>query len=92
VVLFGEWLPPAAVEALDREPGPQCGLVFSVGTSSRFPYISGLILEARARGISCVEINPEPTELSPYADTCLRLGAEAALTQIWEAVQARRAG
>ena len=81
-------LDPAEVGQVEIEPrqigeaadalaaGPD--LVFSVGTSSVFPYISQPVRAARADGVPTVEINPGRTEVSAVVD--LRLRATAAAT------------
>jgi NAD-dependent deacetylase len=92
VVLFGEMLGSNTVARLNAEPSPTCDLVFTIGTSSLFPYISGIVLAARARGIRTVEINPDESEVSQAVDIRLRLGAEKALTAIWDVFLERRGG
>ncbi len=82
VVLFGELLPEAAVTTLYGELDRGFDLVFSVGTSSLFPYISEPMLRARMAGKPTVEINPVETEVSDLADHVLRMGAAEALTRI----------
>jgi len=65
VVLFEELLPEAALSHAERELGLGFDMVFSVGTTSAFPYICQPVLEAARRGAATVEINPEPTPLAP---------------------------
>lgn len=87
VVLFGELLPEATVATLYRELDRGFDLVFSVGTSSLFPYISEPLYRARMAGRPTVEINPLETEVSELADYALRMGAAEALTRIRESYQ-----
>jgi hypothetical protein len=47
VVLFEELLPPGKVAVMEREFTRGFDLVFSIGTSSLFPYITAPVLEAR---------------------------------------------
>jgi NAD-dependent deacetylase len=87
VVLFGEALPHEEVARLMDELQRGFDLVFSVGTTSVFPYISGPVLEARARGVPTIEINPGWTEVSPVVSIRVAERAAVALDEIW-----RRAG
>ena len=79
VVLFGELLPPDKVDVMHRELEKGFDVVFSIGTTSLFPYISRPVLEAKARGKPTVEINPSETVLSTEVDAKLPLGAVDAL-------------
>jgi NAD-dependent deacetylase len=87
-VLFGEALPEAAVETLQRELRRGFDLVFSVGTTSVFPYIAAPVLDARRRGRPAVEINPGLTEVSEVVSHRLALGAADALSALVEALDA----
>ncbi|HYO59573.1 Sir2 family NAD-dependent protein deacetylase [Archangium sp.] len=57
-VLFEELLPQEKVALMQRELARGFDLVFSIGTSSLFPYITGPVVEAAARQRPTVEINP----------------------------------
>ena len=83
VVLFGEQLPGDVVEKFYAELDAGFDIVFSVGTTSSFPYIAGPIEMARRRGWFSVEINPAPTRVSSLVDVKISLGAAAALDAIW---------
>lgn len=85
VVLFGEQLPTDAVAALRRESARGFDVVFSVGTTSVFPYIAGPVLDAHHRGKPSVEINPGDTDVSEFVSVKLPLRAAAALDAIWAA-------
>ena len=87
VVLFGEMLPRAAVERLEEELRLGFDAVFSVGTTSVFPYVAAPVLMARARGAWTVEVNPGETEVSHVVDVRLRCGAAAALAAVLAALQ-----
>ncbi len=84
VVLFGETLPTAAmdrfIDALERG----FDMVFSVGTSSAFPYIAQPVVWAIQSGIPTVEINPGETVLSRIVDHRLPIGAAAAMTGLMQ--------
>lgn len=86
IVLFGETLPAFAVETLYRELEQGFDLVFSVGTSSAFPYITQPVLLAKRQGIPTVEINPGHTHLSDLVDYKFTAGAAESLNQLWEHV------
>ncbi|MBS1189482.1 MAG: NAD-dependent deacylase [Rhodocyclaceae bacterium] len=79
VVLFGEALPEAAMERFLAEFDAGFDLVFSIGTSSVFPYIAQPVVWAAQAGIPTVEINPARTVLSDIVDYRLPLGAAAAM-------------
>ena len=83
VVLFGEMLDPAKVDTLQRELMRGFDLVFSVGTSSLFPYIQAPVEEAAREGIPSVEINPGDTEVSRLATYRLRAGAADTLDALY---------
>ncbi len=76
VVLFGEALPQEALDRLDAELNQGFDLVFSIGTSSLFPYIVEPVILAAEAGIPTVEINPEETEISHVVE--YRLAGNAA--------------
>ncbi|MDD9892512.1 MAG: NAD-dependent deacylase [Gammaproteobacteria bacterium] len=68
VVLFGEMLPSDALDKLYAELNKGFDLVFSVGTSSVFPYIVQPVLDAARQGIPTVEVNPSNTDISKLVD------------------------
>lgn len=82
VVLFGEALPLAAVEHLLARLDEGVDLVFSIGTTSVFPYIAEPVLAALRHGVPTVEINPGKSRVSDWVDYRLRLGAAAAMAEI----------
>ena len=84
VVLFGEQLPVAVVEKFYTELDAGFDAVFSVGTTSSFPYIAGPVEVARRRGWFTVEINPGQTRVSSLVDVKIALGAAVALDAIWQ--------
>jgi NAD-dependent deacetylase len=67
VVWFGEDLPHSALQA-SFTAARTCDLFFSVGTSGLVQPAARLPLEAAASGAIVVEVNPQPTPLSPYMD------------------------
>ena len=89
VVLFGELLPEPALAELDRQIARGFDLVFSVGTSSLFPYVAWPVVEARQRGIPTVEINPGESSVSDVVEHRIRMGAKEAMEGIWKALGPR---
>lgn len=83
VVLFEESLPEEALLRLRRELDVGFGAIFSIGTSSVFPYIQEPVISARRMGVPTVEINPSETMLSGFVDYRLPMGAAAAMDEIW---------
>jgi len=79
VVLFGEMLPEEAVERLETELARGFDIVFSVGTTSVFPYIAAPIYRVNRAGGVTVEINPGESEVSHDVQHRLRRGAADAL-------------
>lgn len=84
VVLFGEALPRAALARLQAVLDEGFDLVFSIGTTSVFPYIAQPFMLARRLGALAIEINPGDTEVSAYASLRWRCGAAQALTALWQ--------
>jgi NAD-dependent deacetylase len=84
VVWFGEPLPEEAV-TVSFEAARAADLVLVVGTSSLVYPAAALPQVGRAGGAFVVEINPEPTPLTPLADVSLRGTAAALVPAIVEA-------
>ena len=82
VVLFGEALPERELDNFIEALQEGFDIVFSIGTSSVFPYITQPVVFAAGSGIPTVEINPAETQLSEIVDYYLPLGAAAAMTAI----------
>lgn len=82
VVLFGEALPEGAIQRLVETLDAGVDLVFSIGTTSVFPYIAEPVLWARQQGVPTVEINPGETRVSDYVDYRLRMGAADAMERL----------
>jgi NAD-dependent deacetylase len=87
VVLFGEALPRAAIEHLECALGEGFDLVFSIGTSSVFPYIVEPVVWASSVGIPCVEINPGETTVSAIVDFAIKDGAAFAMSRLWQTLE-----
>lgn len=71
VVWFGESLDADIIHAA-FEQSRRCDLMFVVGTSAVVQPAASLPLTAAQAGATIVEINPEETPLTPYADVSLR--------------------
>jgi NAD-dependent deacetylase len=84
VVLFGESLPEEPLEQFIDAFQAGFDIVFTIGTSSIFPYITQPVVLAAGSGIPTVEINPARTMLSGIVNYYLPLGAAEAMTAILE--------
>ena len=87
VVLFGEVLPSHAIQHLYAELDQGFDLVFSIGTTSVFPYIAGPVVQASQMGVPTVEINPTDTHVTRFVDYKLASGAAASLRAIQQALR-----
>ena len=88
VVLFGEALPQQPVQRLIATLETGVDLVFSIGTTSVFPYIAEPVFDALRRGVPTVEINPGESRISDAVDFRLRVGAAAAMSEIRRRLEA----
>jgi NAD-dependent deacetylase len=84
VVLFGEELPEMKMARLSSEVQAGFDVVFSIGTTSLFPYIAAPVLLAREAGIPTVEINPESTAVTRRVEHKIAGGAAETLDRIWQ--------
>jgi NAD-dependent deacetylase len=89
VVLFGEALPLPELARLEEETAKGFDLVFTVGTTSVFPYIAEPVERAARRGTPTVEINPGTSRVSHLVSVRLALGAARALDAIWRCYRNR---
>lgn len=87
IVLFGEVLPPNVTEGLGRFSMMNFEMIFVVGSTAVFPYISCPVMEAAGRGIPTVEVNPVETEISQVTRYQLRMGAADAMMAIDDATR-----
>lgn len=86
VVLFGEMLPLDRARILQEQLMRGFDAVFSIGTTSVFPYIAEPVIDARRRGALTVEINPGTSEVSHIVNHRLRTGAAAAMDAVVRAL------
>ena len=77
VVWFGEPIERAVAAAADA--ASDCDLFLSIGTSSVVYPAAGLLAQARRRGATTVEINPDATPSTSSVDFVIRMPAEEAL-------------
>jgi len=83
VVWFGESLPQAALDSAEAAASA-CNLMLVVGTSGVVYPAAGLALTAHQSGARVIIVNPEPTDLDPVADACLREPAAQCLPCLLE--------
>ncbi len=89
VVLFGEQLPVDRCERLMNEWRTPFDIVFSIGTTNVFPYISQPVMYAKHNGIPTVEINPGITQVSDVVDYRFSAGAAETLDRLWTEYRTR---
>jgi len=82
VVLFGEMLPVGAMLRA-RDKAEACDVCFVVGTSALVYPANELPVIAKRAGAFVVEINPEPTVLTPICDVSIRANSSGALPRIF---------
>ena len=87
IVLFGEEVSSEKLATFWREFSRGFDVVFSVGTSSLFDYITVPIELAHAAGIPTVEINPECTPVSHLMDIKISGSAAEVLDDLWDRYQ-----
>lgn len=83
VVLFGEVLPRDTLERFYDQLQAGFDAVFSIGTTSVFPYIAGPVEMAYRSGWATIEINPATTAVSHLVDVKLPMRAAEAMDAIW---------
>ncbi|MFC1485455.1 NAD-dependent deacetylase [Candidatus Latescibacterota bacterium] len=83
VVLFGEPLPLDRIDMIMDEWREDFDIVFSVGTTSVFPYITQPVAYAKTNDIPTVEINPGDTPVTPLVDFKIPAGAAETLDVLW---------
>jgi NAD-dependent deacetylase len=89
VVQFGEPIPPDVLRACYAEV-EQTDCMLVVGTSATVYPAAELPLEVLRRGGSLIELNPEPSELTPVAKVSLRGSAATVLGRLAERAGALR--
>ncbi len=84
VVLFGELLSRQKVQRLFDELNRGFDVVFSIGTTSVFPYIAEPVRFAAQLHSTTVEINPDVSRVTHLVDIKLAMRATPALDAIWQ--------
>jgi NAD-dependent deacetylase len=87
VVWFGETLPADVLRGA-WTAASRAALMLVVGTSALVQPAASLPLLAQENGATLIEVNPDETPLSPYADQHLRGPASAILPDWWRRFQA----
>jgi NAD-dependent deacetylase len=77
-------LPVSKLQKLFEELHRSFDVVFTIGTSSVFPYIAEPIQRAKAEGWATVEINPGISAVSHLVDVRLAMRAAPAMDAIWQ--------
>jgi NAD-dependent deacetylase len=85
VVLFGEQLPRTQLATYQTEIPRGFDLIFSIGTTSIFPYIANPVLDAYHFRKPSVEINPGETDVTEFVTVRVARRAAEALDLIWSA-------
>jgi len=86
VVLFGDLLPQDAWMQAQREAS-LCQLLLVIGTSGLVHPAADIPLLAKRSGATLIEINPQPTSLTPHADLFLAGKAGQVLKELMGQVQ-----
>lgn len=89
-VMFGEPIPVRALLRCEEESA-QADCFLAVGTSALVYPAAGFPIEAARSGHPLIEVNPEPTPLTPLAEVVIRAPSGVALPAIVEAVRERLA-
>ena len=84
-VMFGEAIPPGVLQAC-LEATEACDCMLLVGTSGTVNPAARLPLIAREHGALLIEINPEPTVLTPACDLVLNGTADNLLPKLLHSI------
>jgi len=87
VVLFSEILPYEKCDLITKVWEQGFDSIFSVGTTSVFPYISQPVILGKQAGIPTIEINPGTTGVSHKVDIKINGKAAETLDVIWDLYQ-----
>ncbi len=83
IVLFDEYLSKHKSAHLENELQRGFDLVFSIGTTSVFPYIAQPVVLAHYSNVPIIEINPVETRVSEICDIKFASTAAKTLNAIW---------
>ncbi len=87
-IFFGEMIPHAALTESDRL-ARSCNLMIVVGTTGEIYPAAQLPLIARQNGATLIEINPDPSLVTPFADVFLPMKATEAGIRLTDALGLR---
>jgi NAD-dependent deacetylase len=87
VVWFGEMLPVEALEAAS-DAASTCDVIFSIGTSAEVYPAAGLPVEAKRNGAMFIEVNPNDTAITRFADVKISAPSGEALPALLQAMTA----
>lgn len=90
IELFGEHHLSSSPETFKVLDNAAIDLIFLIGTSRDYPYITRPVHKARSVNKPIVEINPAETALSEIADYHIRSTAADTLDQLWNICDKRR--
>ena len=90
-VMFGEPIPPEALERCARETR-RADCFMTIGTSAVVYPAAGYPIDATRRGVPLIEINPEETPLTPLAVVVVRASSGKALPALIDRLRAHREG
>lgn len=91
VVWFGEMLDPRHLD-LAFDAIEACDAMLVVGTSGLVYPAAGFPESAKRAGKTVIEVNPEPTPVTAFADVSIPSGARDALVHLARRIAAVRAG
>ena len=89
VVWFGELLPMDAYGAAEKA-ARRCDLFVLVGTSGVVYPAASIPFSAKTAGAYLLEVNPEETELTPYADGVIRAPATKGVPLLVDTIKHQR--
>ena len=90
IELFGEHHMSSSEETFRVLDNTPIDLIFLIGTSRDYPYITKPLYRAKRLKVPIVEINPAETLLSEIADYHIRSTAAETLDKLWSICQKRR--
>jgi NAD-dependent deacetylase len=89
VVWFGEMLPARVIDDA-MGAANRAEIFFSIGTSAIVHPAAGLPVMAKRAGATLVEVNPEPTPVTPMADFAFQEPSGQFMPRLVEAFETRR--
>ncbi|NEP14602.1 MAG: NAD-dependent protein deacylase [Symploca sp. SIO2C1] len=90
IELFGEHHMSSSEETFKMLDNATIDLIFLIGTSRDYPYITKPLYKAHGLNVPIVEINPAETALSEIADYNIRSTAADTLDKLWSICEKRR--